>query len=64
MIDSLIALIIFGCGYWIGKRSAAGKQERLQPEVQEQQRLQEDRTAFSQLMGYNAERAYGLHDQE
>ena len=58
MLDVLIALLLVGVGYWLGKQerqpAAAPK-----PEERELQRLQEDRAAFSQLMGYNADRAYG-----
>jgi len=61
MLDVLIALVLVGVGYWLGKRekrpAAAPK-----PEARELERLQEDRAAFSQLMGYNAQRAYGLEE--
>lgn len=64
MLDTLIALVLFGAGYWIGRRRTVRMPELPGTEEQEQFRLQEDRTAFAQLMGYSAERAYGIHDQE
>ena len=64
MADVLIAVLLLGVGYWMGTRSTGKKPALPLPEETEQFRLQEDRTAFEQLMGYNAERAYGLHDQE
>ena len=58
MLDVLIALLLVAAGYWLGKRQ---KQPAAMPppEERELQRLREDRAAFSQLMGYNADRAYG-----
>ena len=62
MLDVLIALVLFGLGFWLGRRGAL---RRLPAQAQpaELTRLQEDRAAFSQLMGYSAERAYGLDEQ-
>ena len=61
MLDVLIALVLVGVGYWLGRRekrpAAAPK-----PEQRELDRLREDRAAFAQLMGYSAERAYGQED--
>lgn len=64
MFDCLIALILLGCGYWMGKREwkhTPRLRSGTEPEVHQ---LQEEQTAFSQLMGYNAQRAYGLQDQD
>lgn len=59
MLDILIAAILAGLGFLAGRRTALP--QRREPTVQEQelQRLQEDRAAFTQLMGYNTDRAYG-----
>ena len=59
MLDILIAAILAGLGFLAGRRTALP--QRIEPTVQEQelQRLQEDRAAFTQLMGYNTDRAYG-----
>ena len=61
MLDVFIALLLFGAGYWLGRRG--GKPAPApSPEARELERLQEDRAAFTQLMGYNAQRAYGLDE--
>ena len=60
MLDVLIALVLVGVGYWMGKRGKVPQQPR--PEQRELDRLREDRAAFAQLMGYSAERAYGLEE--
>ena len=62
MLDVLIALVLFGLGYWLGRRGAL-RRLPAQAQPSELTRLQEDRAAFSQLMGYSAERAYGLDEQ-
>ncbi len=59
MTDVLIAVVLLGLGFFMGRRSAPKKTEPPTVEEQELLRLQEDKQAFSQLMGYNAERAYG-----
>jgi len=61
MLDVLIALVLVGVGYWLGKRQK-WPAEPPRPEQRELDRLREDRAAFSQLMGYSAERAYGQED--
>lgn len=58
MLDVLIALVLVGVGYWLGKREKLPA-EIPQPEERELERLREDRAAFVQLMGYNTDRAYG-----
>lgn len=59
MTDVLIALVLLALGFFMGRRSAPKKNDPPAVEEQELLRLQEDKQAFSQLMGYNAERAYG-----
>lgn len=59
MTDILIAVVLLALGVFLGRRSVPEKREPPQMEEQELQRLQEDRAAFAQLMGYNADRAYG-----
>ena len=61
MLDVLIALVLVGAGYWLGQR--AKRPEKVAVEEREVERLQEDRAAFMQLMGYSAERAYGLEEE-
>ena len=63
MVDVLIALVLLAVGFWVGKQAGAKKPAPPQPEEQEQQRMQEDRAAFSQLMGYSADRAYGREQE-
>ena len=59
MLDVLIGLALLALGFYFGKKT--GKEAPQLPAVpqSELQRLQEDRQAFTQLMGYNADRAYG-----
>ena len=64
MFDCLIALVLLGCGYWLGKRNRRAVSRLDSGGAEESCQLQEDRIAFSQLMGYNAQRAYGLQDVE
>ena len=61
MIEVLIALALLGIGFWLGSRKPLPAVQ-LQPAEQEQRLLQEERAAFAQLMGYNADRAYGLQE--
>jgi len=61
MMDVLIALVLLGVGYAIGRRQRQ-LPAALPAAEQEQRQLQEDRAAFAQLMGYSADRAYGLQD--
>ena len=59
MLDVLIGLALLALGFYFGKKS--GKESPQLPAVPQSEllRLQEDRQAFTQLMGYNADRAYG-----
>ena len=59
MLDVLIGLLLAGLGFYLGRKTAP--QQKKPPAVEEQEllRLQEDKAAFSQLMSYNADRAYG-----
>ena len=59
MLDVLIGLALLALGFYFGRK--VGKERPQLPAVEERelQRLQEDRQAFSQLLGYNADRAYG-----
>lgn len=59
MLDVLIGLALVALGFFMGRRSVPKRSEPPVMEEQERQRLQEDRAAFAQLMGYNADRAYG-----
>lgn len=59
MLDVLIGLALVALGFCFGRRSVPAKPELPAMEERELQRLQEDKQAFSQLMGYNADRAYG-----
>ena len=64
MIDVLIGLLLVALGFAAGRRRLPAPNRQFQPEAQEQAQLLEDRMAFSQLMGYNADRAYGLLEEE
>ena len=59
MLDVLIGLVLAALGFYMGRKSVPEKKEPPCVEEQELQRLQEDRAAFAQLMGYNVDRAYG-----
>ena len=59
MADVLIGLALAALGFFMGRKSVPVKKEPPAVEEQELLRLQEDRAAFAQLMGYNADRAYG-----
>lgn len=64
MMELLLGLALLALGFWAG-RKAAGREKPPAlpaPEEQELRRMQEDRAAFAQLMGYNAQRAYGTGD--
>ena len=63
MLEVLIALVLLGAGFWAGRKSVRPVPTPQMPEEQELTRLREDRAAFHQLMGYSADRAYGLEDQ-
>jgi len=62
MVDILIALVLLGVGFWLGRRQNLPTPAP-QPEQRELDRAREDRAAFTQLMGYNAQRAYGLDEE-
>lgn len=59
MLDVLVGLALVALGFFMGRRSVPKRSEPPVMEEKELQRLQEDRAAFAQLMGYNADRAYG-----
>lgn len=59
MLDVLVGLVLAALGFYFGRRSVPQKPELPAMEERELQRLQEEKLAFSQLMGYNAECAYG-----
>ena len=59
MIDVLIGLALLALGFYFGRKTGAEKPRLPAVDRTEQERLAEDRQAFSQLMGYNADRAYG-----
>lgn len=63
MLDVLIALVLLAVGYRAGKRAGARPPAPPQPGEREARLLQEDRAAFSQLMGYSADRAYGREQE-
>ena len=59
MLDVLIGLALVALGFFMGRNSIPAKKEPPVVEEQELLRQQEDRAAFAQLMGYNADKAYG-----
>ena len=59
MLDVLIGLALLALGFYFGRKTAEQKPQLPAVDQTELNRLQEDRRAFSQLMGYNADRAYG-----
>ena len=59
MLDVLIGLALVALGFYVGRKQVPAKKEPPKVEEEEVQRLQEDRQAFAQLMGYSADRAYG-----
>ena len=63
MLDILIALAVFGLGYWLGKKERPDRAQPPAVEARELERLREDRAAFTQLMGYTADPAYGLRQE-
>lgn len=63
MLEVLIALALVALGYWAGRRGLPARVETPKVEEQELHRLMEDRAAFTQLMGYSPEQAYGLHGE-
>ena len=63
MFDVLIGLLLVAAGFAAGRGRRPVRTEPPRPEEQERLRLLEDRAAFSQLMGYNADRAYGSYEE-
>lgn len=61
MLDVLIALLLVGVGFWLGRRQKLPAPCPA-PEARELEQLREDRAAFTQLMGYSADRAYGKEE--
>lgn len=59
MVDVLIGLVLLALGFYIGRKTAEEKPKLPAVDQTELLQVQEDRQAFSQLMGYNADRAYG-----
>ena len=59
MVDVLIGLALLALGFYFGRKTVEKKPQLPAVDQTELLRLQEDRQAFSQLMGYNTERAYG-----
>lgn len=59
MLDVLIGLALAALGFFMGRKSVPVKNEPPAVEEQELLRQQEERAAFAQLMGYNADKAYG-----
>lgn len=59
MLDVLIGLVLVALGFYFGRKTVPAGPQLPAVEERELQRLQEDKLAFSQLLGYNADRAYG-----
>ena len=64
MIEMLIGAILLILGYMVGRRQLPTAAVPPTVEALEQARLQEDRAAFQQLMGYNPDRAYGMAEDD
>lgn len=66
MAGVALALCLLLAGVRLGRRAErTGRRERPQAENgRAGQRLEEEQKAFSDLMGYNAERAYGMAREE
>ena len=63
MLDVLIGAVLLLLGFSMGRQKLPAAPKSPAVEEQELSRLREDRAAFSQLMGYNADRAYGQFDE-
>lgn len=61
MLLAITGAALLALGFALGWRLAPRTKASVPPppEEQELKALQEDRAAFAQLMGYNAQRAYG-----
>lgn len=59
MFDVLIGLVLVALGFYFGRTSVPQTLQPPKVEEQELLRMQEDKAAFAQMMGYNADRAYG-----
>lgn len=65
MMEVLAGVLLVLLGIYLGRKGkAVPSRQPVQPEEETITQLQEDRAAFSQLMGYSADRAYGLYDEE
>lgn len=64
MIDVLIGLALLAMGFAAGRRFRRSVPALPPADPAETRCLQEDRAAFAQLMGYNADRAYGLSEED
>ena len=63
MLDVLIGAVLLLLGFALGRQKLPAVPKAPTVEEQELTRLREDRAAFTQLMGYNADRAYGQFDE-
>ena len=63
MLDVLIGAALLLLGFALGRQKLPAVPKTPAVEEQELNRLREDRAAFTQLMGYNADRAYGQFDE-
>ena len=63
MLDVLIGAVLLLLGFALGRHKLPAVPKAPAVEEQELTRLREDRAAFTQLMGYNADRAYGQFDE-
>jgi len=63
MLDVLIGAALLLLGYVLGRQKLPAVSGPPAVEEQELNRLREDRAAFTQLMGYNADRAYGQFEE-
>ena len=65
MMEVLAGVLLVLLGVYLGRKQRPERPEPMpEPAEREQTLLQEDRAAFAQLMGYCADRAYGLYEEE